>query len=114
MQKVDIGKYQIKNNIPEKNMNDDNIIEILDINTLLLQPKKEQTEYKIKYVREYVLYWLKVSANRTNIKNINFIDCMCNAGIYKDGDLCTSIEVLQLFILEAKNHRLLFEERNFE
>ena len=86
-------------------MNDDNIIEILNINLPSLQPKKPQTEYKIKYVREYVLYWLKISVNRPNIKYINFIDCMCNAGVYKDGDLCTSIEVLQLFILEAKNHK---------
>ena len=26
---------------------------------------------------------------------------MCNAGIYKDGDLCTSMEVLSLFIQNA-------------
>lgn len=85
-------------------MTNDNIINVLNIDITSLQPKKQQTEYKIKYVREYVLYWLKVSVNRPNIKYINFIDCMCNAGIYKDGDLCTSIEVLQLFITEAKYH----------
>lgn len=85
-------------------MINESLIEILNINTKILQEKKPQTEYKIKYVREYVLYWLKVSVNRPNIMYINFIDCMCNAGIYKDGDLCTSIEVLKLFISEAKYH----------
>lgn len=85
-------------------MTSENLIEILNIDTKILQEKKPQTEYKIKYVREYVLYWLKVSVNRPNITHINFIDCMCNAGIYKDGDLCTSIEVLKLFIAEAKYH----------
>lgn len=85
-------------------MLNENLIKILNIDTKILQEKKAQTEYKIKYVREYVLYWLKVSVNRPNIRYINFIDCMCNAGIYKDGDLCTSIEVLKLFMAEAKYH----------
>ena len=58
----------------------------------------EHTEYKIKYVKKYVEYWLYVVSNFEYIKNINFIDCMCNAGIYKNGVLGTPIEVLSLFI----------------
>lgn len=85
-------------------MRNKTLIDELDIDVQSLQAKKPQTEYKIQYIREYVLYWLKVSVNRDNIENINFIDCMCNAGIYQDGDFCTSVEVLQLFISEAKSH----------
>lgn len=85
-------------------MNKKNWIGELNINTKHLENKKPQTKYKIQYIKEYVLYWLKVSVNRPNIININFIDCMCNAGIYADGDLGTSMEILQLFIEEAKMH----------
>ena len=85
-------------------MNKKEWIKKLNIDTKYLQPKKAQTSYKIQYIKEYVLYWLKVSVNRQEIKYINFIDCMCNAGIYEDGDLGTSMEVLQLFIEEAKSH----------
>lgn len=59
--------------------------------------KKQQTDYKIRYVKEYILRWTLISANRP-IDKINFIDCMCNAGVYADGDLCTSLEVLNIFI----------------
>ena len=31
------------------------------------------------------------------IQQINFIDCMCNAGVYKDGDACTALEVIEDF-----------------
>ncbi len=64
----------------------------------------EHTEYKIKYVKKYVEYWLYVVANFDNVKNINFIDCMCNAGIYKNGVLGTPIEVLILFIKFSIEH----------
>ena len=66
-----------------------------------LDDKKEQTKYKIKYIQEYAKLWIIVSTHRSEVRNINFIDCMCNAGIYKDGDLCTSMEVLSLFIQNA-------------
>lgn len=69
----------------------------------------EHTEYKIKYVKKYVENWLYVVANFDNIKNINFIDCMCNAGIYKNGVLGTPIEVLLLFISFSIEH----PEKNF-
>lgn len=78
-----------------------NFITNHNIDIDILQSKRPQTEYKIQYIKEYVLYWLKISVNRQNIKFINFIDCMCNAGIYQDEDFCTSIEVLKLFIKEA-------------
>ena len=35
---------------------------------------------------------------RDSISTVNFIDCMCNAGVYRDGDCCTVIEVLQVFL----------------
>ena len=52
----------------------------------------------VAYIRE----WVRVSENRNNIQNINFIDAMSNAGIYRDGDLSTAIEVLLIFFEEAK------------
>ena len=66
----------------------------LDIDIRHLDAKKQQTDYKIKYVSEYVRIWTIISAERHEVKDINFIDCMCNAGIYADGDCCTAIEVL--------------------
>ena len=88
----------------EKNMNQKLWIRELGINQRTLQAKKQQTEYKIKYVVEYVKEWILVNTNRSNVTNINFIDCMCNAGIYLDGDFCTSMEVLQVFVEAAKKH----------
>lgn len=76
----------------------------LGISEKILNDKKEQTNYKIKYVVEYIKLWILVSVNREEITNINFVDCMCNAGIYKDGDLCTAMEVLSLFITVAQNY----------
>lgn len=64
----------------------------------------EHTRYKIKYIMKYVEQWLYVMTNFNKIKNINFIDCMCNAGIYKNGVLGTSIEVLILFIRFSVEH----------
>lgn len=55
------------------------------------------TEYKIKYIKAYVKLWLEVAINYNKTKNINFIDCMCNAGIYENDVLGTSTEVLILF-----------------
>ena len=73
------------------------IIKNLQCDTSFIQDKKEQTTYKIAYIKEYISYWIEVSIHRPNIKYINFIDCMCNAGIYADGDLATSMEVLKIF-----------------
>lgn len=85
-------------------MSSTEIFDKLQIEKKLLDVKKQQTEYKIKYVVEYIKLWLIISSERSSIKNINFIDCMCNAGIYEDGDLGTSIEVLLLFKERAKLH----------
>jgi len=85
-------------------MNCINFIDNFNIDKKILDDKKQQTEYKIRYVVEYIRLWLIISSERGNIENINFIDCMCNAGIYKDGDLGTSMEVLLLFIDSAKLH----------
>ncbi len=85
-------------------MNCNNLISDLNIDRKVLDDKKQQTEYKIKYIVEYIKLWLIISSERENIKNVNFIDCMCNAGIYKDGDLGTSMEALLLFIDSAKLH----------
>lgn len=83
-------------------MNNAKLIDELKINLKILDDKKQQTEYKIKYVVEYISLWLIISSKREDINNVNFIDCMCNAGIYKDGDLGTSIQVLLLFKESAK------------
>ncbi|WMJ77862.1 three-Cys-motif partner protein TcmP [Sedimentibacter sp. MB35-C1] len=85
-------------------MNCINFIDSFNIDKKILDNKKQQTEYKIKYVVEYIRLWLIISSERKNIKNINFIDCMCNAGVYEDGDLGTPIEVFLLFIESAKLH----------
>lgn len=70
--------------------------EILSKEKAYLTDKAIHTRYKIQYVREYVNNWVRV-ASENNAININFIDCMCNAGIYRDGDFCSAIEVLKIF-----------------
>lgn len=80
------------------------MLNTLNIDTKHLDEQKQQTEYKIKYIVEYVKLWLIISSERKNITTINFIDCMCNAGIYKNGNLGTSIEVLILILETAKKH----------
>ena len=70
----------------------------------LLDEKKAQTTYKIEYVSAYVEKWLYVMANSDKVKNINFVDCMCNAGVYKDGEKGTAIRVLELFNKFALEH----------
>lgn len=77
----------------------------LNIDISLLTDKKQQTDYKIKYVTEYAKLWTIISAERPNVSEITFIDCMCNAGIYKDGDCCTAIEVLTIFMEAALKHK---------
>ena len=64
--------------------------EILKIDRTALTPKKQQTDYKIKYVSEYTKLWAIVGAERNDVSEITFIDCMCNAGVYRDGD-CSKI-----------------------
>lgn len=71
----------------------------------ILDEKKQQTSYKIKYISSYVSKWLFVMANRKDIKTINFIDSMCNAGVYKDGEIGTPIKVLELFRDAALQHQ---------
>ena len=63
------------------------------------------TEYKTKYVIEYVKGWLRVACNRRATRNINFIDCMCNAGIYLNGVLGTPTEVLIIFSQFASEYK---------
>lgn len=79
--------------------------EMLNIDMNLLTDKKQQTDYKIKYVSEYAKLWSIVSAERDDITEITFIDCMCNAGVYKDGDCCTAIEVFCIFNEAAQLHK---------
>ena len=95
-------------------LNNNILINELQINKKLLDDKKQQTEYKIRYIVEYIRLWLIISSEREGIKNINFIDCMCNAGIYADGDLGTAIEVLLLFkerdVYKRQLHHLVFND----
>lgn len=60
------------------------------------------TKHKIDYVSNYVDNWLYIIGSNQKCSIINFIDCMCNAGIYKDGTLTTSMRVLKLFVEHAK------------
>jgi len=78
-------------------MNLMNSFSTLNIEKRLLTEKKQQTTKKIEYIREYILPWALISAERSDIQSISFIDCMCNAGVYRDGDCCTAIEVLLTF-----------------
>lgn len=82
-----------------------NLNEFLMDNIKFIEEKKAQTTFKIKYITNYVEKWLYVFSSKDNVKYINFIDCMCNAGIYQDGDFGTAIEVLKLFIEFAKKYR---------
>lgn len=72
------------------------------IDDSVLDEKGEQTTYKIKYVTRYVRQWALIEVNRKEIQQINFIDCMCNAGVYKDSDACTALEVIGIFNELAK------------
>lgn len=69
-----------------------------------LTEKKQQTKKKIEYVVDYVSRWVEISAVRAEIQDITFIDCMCNAGVYRDGDCCTVVEVLNVFFLAAEKY----------
>lgn len=80
------------------------LIDQLGIKKKCLDEIKQQTEYKIKYVVEYVREWLYVATNMEN-KNIIFIESMANAGIYQDGTIGTGPEVLKLFAEFAGNHK---------
>jgi len=83
-------------------MNYSRLVEELNISPKNLTDKKIQTRYKIKYILEYVKLWLYVFLNVADKNSVNFIDAMCNAGIYLDGELTTSMEVLILFCEKAK------------
>lgn len=77
-----------------------NFIEKFDewgIDLSQLTEKKQQTNKKIEYVRDYIIRWSAISAVRADVNTITFIDCMSNAGVYRDGDCCTAIEVLKVF-----------------
>ena len=69
-----------------------------------LTKKKQQTTKKIEYVSEYVRLWAFVMLERDDIHTLNFVDCMCNAGVYHDGDCCTAVEVLQIFSSLAEKY----------
>lgn len=84
-----------------------NYLEKLDewgIDKAKLTDKKEQTSKKIQYVTDYVSRWVEISGVRSDVLGITFVDCMCNAGVYRDGDCCTAIEVLNLFYSAAKKY----------
>lgn len=59
------------------------------------------TRHKIKYVSNYIENWTYIMCEHNKINTINFIDCMCNAGIYNDCTLSTSMEVLNIFVNQA-------------
>ena len=85
----------------------------------LFDKKKEQTSKKVEFIKKYIELYLYVQLHRDEIRNIIFIDSMCNAGIYEDGDLCSSMEVLSLFIQNANkfprcNFYLIVNDKNLK
>ena len=80
-----------------------NLGEITKNNDKYLDEAKLHTQYKIKYIKDYVKRWLNVAVNCSQ-RNIVFIDSMCNAGVYKNGIKGTCIEVVELFIQYAKEN----------
>ena len=62
------------------------------------------TRHKIKYVSNYIENWTYIMCENNKIDTINFIDCMCNAGIYNDCTLSTSMEVLTIFVKQAEKY----------
>ena len=85
------------------------INELIKNNIKHLDSKNEQTSYKIKYITKYVDNWLRILSHAEFCSNLNFIDCMCNAGIYSDGDFCTAFKVLELF----KNYAYQFPNKRY-
>lgn len=63
--------------------------------------KKEHTRHKIQYIREYVRQWLFAACNREN-DNINFIDCMSNAGIIWTANYVQQLKALISFVMSPK------------
>jgi len=72
-------------------------------NESYLDEAKLHTQYKIKYIKDYVRRLLNVAVNYRQ-RNIVFIDSMCNAGIYKNGIKGTCKEVIELFIEYPKEN----------
>lgn len=81
-----------------------NFQDFIEKNILKLQQDEitNITKHKIDYVSNYVDNWLYIIGSNQKCSIINFIDCMCNAGIYKDGTLTTSMRVLKLFVGHAR------------
>lgn len=77
-------------------------------NEKLLDSKELHTRKKVELLQEYMNRYIQVQANHLKGNNgtnyIDFIDAMCNAGIYDDGDFCTSMEVLKVFIENVEKY----------
>ena len=70
----------------------------------LLDSKNQQTTKKVELLQKYMKLYMIVMTQRPDTNRIIFIDAMANAGIYEDGDLCTSMEILGLFLEFSKSH----------
>lgn len=81
--------------------------EFVKLNKNKLQKKDIQniTKHKIDYISDYVNSWGIIASNYQSCLQVNFIDCMCNAGIYNDTTLGTSMRVLKIFINLAQKHK---------
>ena len=71
-------------------------------NTAFGEAIKPHTVKKIEFAAKYVEEWLNVVINVSD--NFVFMDIMCNAGLYANDYLSTSINVLNVFIRFALNH----------
>ena len=52
---------------------------------------------KFELIEEYIKSWSQKLMLYENCNTLVFIDCMCNAGIYNDGTLTTSMRILKIF-----------------
>lgn len=96
---------------------DKKIQEILNNSIENLNEAKNHTENKFQLIKNYVDRWLYTMVEIPWVNNINFIDCMCNAGIYSNGIIGTPVEILKEFIKFAgnnpnKNFNLFFNDYN--
>lgn len=81
----------------------DEIISCININPKKLDEIKAHTFKKIEYVKEYAKNALFVFSNVS--KDVYFLDCMSNAGVYRNKDaFCSCIEVLNTMAGFAINH----------
>lgn len=74
-----------------------------------LEEVKEQTIQKINYISDYFSKYINVIGSSDMFKQINFIDCMSNAGMYMNDIKGTATRIFELMIqYSSKFHTKVF------